>query len=87
MRARGMLFAVAVCFAVWNIFNQGLNVQSGAIFLMVMVCLAMNVYNYHQKQKVREDAENKLREKEEVRRLRAEARRKQSHRSKKRSKK
>ena len=73
MRLRGILFAIALVFGVWNIFNQGLNVQSGAILLMILVCLAMNIYNYHQKQKEREAAENALREKEEIRRMRAEA--------------
>lgn len=62
MRLRGILFAIALVFGVWNIFNQGLNVQSGAILLMILVCLAMNIYNYHQKQKEREAAENALRE-------------------------
>ena len=56
MRLRGILFAIALVFGVWNIFNQGLNVQSGAILLMILVCLAMNIYNYHQKQKEREAA-------------------------------
>ena len=78
MRLRGILFAIALVFGVWNIFNQGLNVQSGAILLMILVCLAMNIYNYHQKQKEREAAENALREKEEIRRMRAEARHRQS---------
>ena len=73
MRLRGILFAIALVFGVWNIFNQGLNVQSGAILLMILVCLAMNIYNYHQKQKEREAAENALREKGEIRRMRAEA--------------
>ena len=78
MRLRGILFAIALVFGVWNIFNQGLNVQSGAILLMILVCLAMNIYNYHQKQKEREAAENALREKEEIRRMRAEARHRQN---------
>ena len=54
MRLRGILFAIALVFGVWNIFNQGLNVQSGAILLMILVCLAMNIYNYHQKQRERQ---------------------------------
>ena len=83
MRLRGMLFAIALVFGVWNIFNQGLNVQSGAILLMILVCLAMNIYNYHQKQKEREAAENALREKEEIRRMRAEARHRQSRKGRK----
>ncbi len=83
MRLRGILFAIALVFGVWNIFNQGLNVQSGAILLMILVCLAMNIYNYHQKQKEREAAENALREKEEIRRMRAEARHRQSHKGRK----
>lgn len=83
MRLRGILFAIALVFGVWNIFNQGLNVQSGAILLMILVCLAMNIYNYHQKQKEREAAENALREKEEIRRMRAEARHRQSRRGRK----
>lgn len=83
MRLRGILFAIALVFCVWNIFNQGLNVQSGAILLMILVCLAMNIYNYHQKQKEREAAENALREKEEIRRMRAEARHRQSRKGRK----
>lgn len=83
MRLRGILFAIALVFGVWNIFNQGLNVQSEAILLMILVCLAMNIYNYHQKQKEREAAENALREKEEIRRMRAEARHRQSRKGRK----
>ena len=83
MRLRGILFAIALVFGVWNIFNQGLNVQSGAILLMILVCLAMNIYNYHQKQKEREAAENALREKEEIRRMRSEARHRQSRKGRK----
>ena len=83
MRLREILFAIALVFGVWNIFNQGLNVQSGAILLMILVCLAMNIYNYHQKQKEREAAENALREKEEIRRMRAEARHRQSRKGRK----
>ena len=83
MRLRGILFAIALVFGVCNIFNQGLNVQSGAILLMILVCLAMNIYNYHQKQKEREAAENALREKEEIRRMRAEARHRQSRKGRK----
>lgn len=83
MRLRGILFAIALVFGVWNIFNQGLNVQSGSILLMILVCLAMNIYNYHQKQKEREAAENALREKEEIRRMRAEARHRQSRKGRK----
>ena len=83
MRLRGILFAIALVFGVWNIFNQGLNVQSGAILLMILVCLAMNIYNYHQNQKEREAAENALREKEEIRRMRAEARHRQSRKGRK----
>ena len=83
MRLRGILFAIALVFGVWNIFNQGLNVQSGAILLMILVCHAMNIYNYHQKQKEREAAENALREKEEIRRMRAEARHRQSRKGRK----
>ena len=83
MRLRGILFAIALVFGVWNIFNQGLNVQSGAILLMILVCLAMNIYNYHQKLKEREAAENALREKEEIRRMRAEARHRQSRKGRK----
>lgn len=85
MRLRGILFAIALVFGVWNIFNQGLNVQSGAILLMILVCLAMNIYNYHQKQKEREAAENALREKEEIRRMRAEARHRQSRKGRKKT--
>ncbi len=86
MRARGILFAVAVVFSVWNVFNQGLNVQSGAICLMVLVCLAMNVYNYRQKQAQQEAAEREVRAKEEIRQMRAEARRKQNRKGRKHKK-
>ena len=67
------------------VFNQGLNVQSRGDPAHDLVCLAMNIYNYHQKQKEREAAENALREKEEIRRMRAEARHRQSARGERRN--
>ncbi|WP_296955298.1 hypothetical protein [uncultured Dialister sp.] len=87
MRARGLLFGVAVAFGVWNIINSGVTVRSVAILAMILVCLAINFYNYQQKKKAREEAENAVREKEEIRQLRAQARRKQNHRQRRHNKK
>ena len=53
---------------------------------MVLVCLAMNIYNYHQKMAARQAEEQKIREKEEVRKLRADARRKASRKSRRHAK-
>ena len=78
MKARGLLFGVAVAFAIWNIMVNGVNVRTVAIAVMILLCLAMNIYNYHQKKKIRQE--------EEVRRLRAEARHKQSRRGKRNKK-
>ncbi|HJI72696.1 MAG TPA: hypothetical protein OIM03_00170 [Veillonellaceae bacterium] len=86
MRARGLLFGVAVAFAVWNIIANGVNVRTVAIAAMILICLAMNVYNYQQKKKRRQEEEDKIREKEEIRRLRAEARHKQARRGKRNKK-
>ena len=83
MKARGLLFGVAVAFGVWNIINSGVNTRSVAILAMIIVCLVINVYNYRQKQQQREAAEAAVREKEEVRQLRAEARRRQSRKNRK----
>ena len=57
MRARGLLFGVAVAFSVWNLLTNGINVRTVAICVMILVCLAMNIYNYHQKQLQRQAAE------------------------------
>ena len=83
MKARGLLFGVAVAFGVWNIINSGVNTRSVAILAMIIVCLVINVYNYRQKQQQREAAEAAVREKEEVRQLRAEARRRQNRKNRK----
>ena len=69
MRARGLLFGVAVAFSVWNLLTNGINVRTVAICVMILVCLAMNIYNYHQKQLQRQAAEAEVREKEEVRQM------------------
>lgn len=82
MRLKGMLFSIAVVFAMWNIYTNGLNVRTAAVALMILVCLAMNVYNYRQKEAARRAEEDRIREKEELRQIRAEARRKSSRRSK-----
>ena len=86
MKARGLLFGVAVAFAIWNIMVNGVNVRTVAIAVMILLCLAMNIYNYHQKKKIRQEEEDQIREKEEVRRLRADARHKQSRRGKRNKK-
>ena len=83
MRARGLLFGVAVAFSVWNIITNGVNVRTVAICAMILVCLVINIYNYRQKQQQRAAAEEAVREKEEVRQLRAEARRRQNRRNRK----
>lgn len=83
MRARGLLFGVAVAFSVWNIITNGVNVRTVAICGMILVCLVINIYNYRQKQQQRAAAEEAVREKEEVRQLRAEARRRQNRRNRK----
>ena len=46
----------------------------------------MNVYNYRQKQAQQEAAEREVRAKEEIRQMRAEARRKQSRKGRKHKK-
>ena len=81
-RAQSLLFGVAVVFAGWNILNNGLSVRSGAIALLIIICLVINIYNNNQK-KTQEEAMAKIREKEEIRRIRAEARRKQGKKHKK----
>lgn len=82
-RAQSLLFGVAVVFAGWNILRNGLDVRSGAIALLIIVCLVINIYNNNQKRAQEEEAMAKIREKEEIRRIRAEARRKQSKKHKK----
>ena len=44
-RAQSLLFGVAVVFAGWNILNNGLSVRSGAIALLIIICLVINIYN------------------------------------------
>ena len=66
MKARGLLFGVAVAFAIWNIMVNGVNVRTVAIAVMILLCLAMNIYNYHQKKKIRQEEEDQIREKEEI---------------------
>lgn len=59
MKARGLLFGVAVAFAIWNIMVNGVNVRTVAIAVMILLCLAMNIYNYHQKKKIRQEEETR----------------------------
>ena len=40
-RAQSLLFGVAVVFAGWNILNNGLSVRSGAIALLIIICLVI----------------------------------------------
>ena len=47
-RAQSLLFGVAVVFAGWNILNNGLSVRSGAIALLIIICLVINIYNNNQ---------------------------------------
>ena len=77
-RAQGLLFGVAVVFAVWNIMNNGLTVRTIAIAALILICLVINIYNNNIKKARLEEAEARIREKEQIRRIRAEARRKQN---------
>lgn len=86
-KAKNLFFGIAVAFAIWNIFSHGLSVQSGAIVLLVLVCFAINVYNGNQRRKLQEEADAKIIEKERIRQLRAEARRKQNRKHKQKNKK
>lgn len=81
-RAQGLLFGVAVVFAVWNILNNGLTVRTIAIAALILICLVINIYNNNIKKARLEEAEAKIREKEQIRRIRAEARRKQNKKNK-----
>jgi cbb3-type cytochrome oxidase subunit 3 len=51
--------------------------------MMILICLVINIYNNNQKKAQQEEAMAKIREKEEIRRIRAEARRKQGKKHKK----
>lgn len=85
-RAQGLLFGVAVVFAVWNILNNGLTVRSGAIAVLILICLVINMYNNNLKKARLEEAEARIREKEQIRQIRAEARRKQNKKHKQKNK-
>lgn len=86
-KAKNLFFGVAIAFAVWNVMESGLTVQSGAVVLLVLVCFAINIYNGNQKKALQAEAEAKIREKEQIRRMRAEARRKQNKKHKQKNKK
>ena len=85
-RAQGLLFGVAVVFAVWNIMNNGLTVRTIAIAALILICLVINIYNNNIKKARLEEAEARIREKEQIRRIRAEARRKQNKKDKQKNK-
>ena len=85
-RAQGLLFGVAVVFAVWNILNNGLTVRTIAIAALILICLVINIYNNNIKKARLEEAEARIREKEQIRRIRAEARRKQNKKNKQKNK-
>ena len=85
-RAQGLLFGVAVVFAVWNIMNNGLTVRTIAIAALILICLVINIYNNNIKKARLEEAEARIREKEQIRRIRAVARRKQNKKHKKKNK-
>ena len=59
-RAQSLLFGVAVVFAGWNILNNGLSVRSGAIALLIIICLVINIYNNNQKKAQQEEAMAKM---------------------------
>ena len=59
-RAQSLLFGVAVVFAGWNILNNGLSVRSGAIALLIIICLVINIYNNNQKKAQQEEAMAKI---------------------------
>lgn len=85
-RAQGLLFGVAVVFAVWNIMNNGLTVRTIAIAALILICLVINIYNNNIKKARLEEAEARIREKEQIRRIRAETRRKQNKKHKQKNK-
>ena len=85
-RAQGLLFGVAVVFAVWNIMNNGLTVRTIAIAALILICLVINIYNNNIKKARLEEAEARIREKEQIRRIRAEARRKHNKKHKQKNK-
>ncbi len=85
-RAQGLFFGIAVVFAGWNILNNGLDVKSGAIALLIIVCLVINIHNNNQKKAQQEEISAKIREKEEIRQIRAEARRKQNRKHRQKNK-
>ena len=85
-RAQGLLFGVAVVFAVWNIMNNGLTVRTIAIAALILICLVINIYNNNIKKARLEEAEARIREKEQIRRIRAEERRKQNKKNKQKNK-
>lgn len=85
-RAQGLLFGVAVVFAVWNIMNNGLTVRTIAIAALILICLVINIYNNNIKKARLEEAEARIREKEQIRRIRAEERRKQNKKHKQKNK-
>jgi len=58
-RAQSLLFGVAVVFAGWNILNNGLSVRSGAIALLIIICLVINIYNNNQKKPWRKSGKKK----------------------------
>ena len=61
-RAQSLLFGVAVVFAGWNILNNGLSVRSGAIALLIIICLVINIYNNNQKKAQQEENQGKRRD-------------------------
>jgi len=84
-RPKIILFVIAVVFGAWNIYANGLSLQSGLVGFLILFCLAINVYTEFQKQKQIDAQLEKVREKEEIRQIRAEKRRQQNrkHRKKK----
>jgi len=84
-RPKIILFVIAVVFGVWNVYANGLSLQSGLVAFLILFCLAINVYTEMNKQKKMDEQLVKAREKEEIRQMRAEKRRQQSrkHRKKK----
>lgn len=75
-RLRTVLFIVAMGIVCYNIYETGFRIENAAIAVMVIGCLMLNIYTANKKKQQQEAAEEKLREKEEIRRIRMENRQK-----------
>ena len=84
-RLRTVLFIVAMGLVGQNIYETGLRIENAAIAVMVVACLMLNMYTANKKRKQQEAAEEEIREKEEIRRIRAENRQRSRRKNKRRN--